>query len=134
MPLVIKHIDEIARAKGRDVLYVKFHQDLRQDVDWAHLPIRQQIIDWLDANNIAWQECGHMADPRLYCSYRGQIYIDVPFDESDPVYHQLQDYLENPDGSMRFDGAWFCYLPLSDAMQNAHHDEPGFWERWGEDI
>lgn len=132
MPMLIKHIDQIGREKGRDVLYVIFHDDLSQHLDWERLPIRQQIIDWLDANGVAWQACGHVASTSFMCSYRGQIYIDMPFDENDPAYQKLRDYLENPDGTMRFEGARFCYLPLSAAMENAHHDEPGFWERWAE--
>lgn len=129
MPMVIKHIDQIARQKGRDVLYVTFHDDLAQPVNWQRLAIRQQIIAFLDANDIAWQECGHVADPRFDCSYRGQIYIDVPFDDSNPTYQKLRDYLEFPDGSMRYSEARFCYLPLEAAMLNAHHDAPGFWEQ-----
>ncbi|HZW13949.1 MAG TPA: hypothetical protein VFF81_12255 [Noviherbaspirillum sp.] len=133
MPTIIRHIDQIARAKGRDVLYVVFHKELTQPVDWEPLPIRKQIIAWLDDNGIAWQACGHVANPCFYCSYRGQIYIDVPFDESDPTYRKLRDYLERPDGTMRYEDARFCYLPLAAAMQNAHHDAPGFWEKWAED-
>jgi len=134
MPMMIQHIDQIARSKGRDVLYLAFHRELTQDVDWERLPVRKQIIQWLDNQEIAWQECGHVASTNFYCSYRGQIYIDVPFDESSPTYQKLRDYLEHPDGTMRFDDARFCYLPLSAAMENAHHDEPGFWEKWAENF
>jgi hypothetical protein len=35
---------------------------------------------------------------------------------------------------MKFEGAKFCYLPLAVAMENAHHDEPGFWDRWAENF
>jgi len=133
MPNVIQHIDQIAREKGRDVLYVVFHKKLTQPVDWEASSIRRQIIKWLDDNGIAWRACGHVASTRFYSSYRGQIYIDVPFDERDPTYQKLRDYLEHPDGTMRYENAWFCYLPLTAAMQNVHHDEPGFWEKWAED-
>ena len=34
-------------------------------------------------------------------SYQGQIYIDVPFAESDPPYLMVRDFLENPDGWRR---------------------------------
>jgi hypothetical protein len=53
-------------------------------------------------------------------------------DETDPRYCQLRDYLEHPDGSMRDDNVRFYVLKLEVAMQNAHHDEPGFWELWAE--
>jgi len=35
---------------------------------------------------------------------------------------------------MKIDGVVFCYLPLEMAMKNAHHDEPGFWDRWAENF
>ncbi|WP_187364127.1 hypothetical protein [Massilia genomosp. 1] len=60
--------------------------------------------------------------------YLGQLYIDVPFDEADPAYRRLRDFLEKPDGSMVFDDALFCYSPLDQAIKKAHHDAPGFGE------
>ena len=64
----------------------------------------------------------------------GDIYIDVPFDTDNPVFQKLSSYLETPDGVMKIDGVVFCYLPLDVAMENAHHDEPGFWEHWAENF
>lgn len=135
MPQLIEHIDAIARAKGRDVLMVIFHhRRADKQINWEGLPIRQQIIDWLDAHAIQWKPCAHFANTNMMCGYRGQIYIDVPFDEGDPRYRMVRDYLEKPDGSALFEDAMFCFCPLSDAMKNAHHDEPGFWEKWAEDF
>lgn len=94
------------------------------------LSIRQEITNWLDAHAIAWEPCGPVASVNSMSSYRGQIYLDVPFDESDPAYDMLRNYLEKPDGSMAAKGVKFCYYPLSEAIKNAHHDEPGFWENW----
>jgi len=143
--MLIKHIDAIARQKQRDVLYVVFHppasgtQDAEEglradDFDWKTLPIRQQIIDWLDAQGIGWKPCGHFANEYLMMGYRGQIYIDLPFDDSLPAFQALQALLELPDGSMRFPEATFFCCPLDVAMENAAHDEPGFWERWAENF
>jgi hypothetical protein len=64
--------------------------------------------------------------------YLGQVYLDVPYDESLPEYCVLRDYLEHPDGTMRHAGVRFCVMPLDYAMRNAEHDEPGFWERWAD--
>ena len=64
--------------------------------------------------------------------YLGNIYIDVAFDENDPQYQLVRKYLENPDGTPRNKRVRFYYLPLEHAMKNAHHDEPGFWEKWAE--
>ena len=134
MPQSIEHIDAIARSKGRDVLYVTFHQTLHDRLDWNRLPVRGAIIAWLDAHNYAWSCCGDVGSTTFMGPYLGQIYIDVPFDEADPAYQSLRDFLEKPDGSMVFDDARFCYYPLQLAMKNAHHDEPGFWESWANDF
>ena len=145
MPMQIEHIDAIARQKQRDVLFVQFHSPasvtsddediVHQDYcDWENLPIRQQIIDWLEARNIGFKPCGHFANECLMMGYRGQMYIDVPFDGSLPTYQALQAFFEFPDGSMRFPGVTFCYCPLDKAMENAAHDEPGFWQRWAENF
>lgn len=64
----------------------------------------------------------------------GQIYIGLPYEESDPRYCQLRDHLENPDGTMRDSHVTFYVISLQLANMNVHHDEPGFWERWGENL
>lgn len=138
MPTLIEHIDAIARKKGRDVLFLVFSIENDDDmnkalsVDWDSLPIRKQVISWLDQNHIAWYPCGLVANENVVVGYLGRIYIDVTFDQTDPVYQKLADYLETPDGEMKLPGVEFCYLPLEIAMKNVHHDEPGFWDRWAE--
>ncbi|MDY7574520.1 hypothetical protein [Actimicrobium sp. CCI2.3] len=133
MPLEIRHIDAIGRQKGRDVLYIAFHDDLRQRLDWEALDVRRGIIVWLDANTIGWEPCGHVGSTTFFGRYLGQIYIDLPYEENDPVYLRLAAFLEKPDGSSALPGARFCYYPLSEAMENAHHDVPGFWDTiWDE--
>lgn len=134
MPRLIEHIDAIARAKKRDVLFVVFHNNLRDEVNWEQLLVRKQVIEWLDANGIAWKPCGHIASTRIMAAYKGQIYIDLPIDEKDPTYQKVCNYLEKPDGTMAFDGMNFCYHTLLKAMENARHDEPDFWERWVENF
>jgi hypothetical protein len=135
----IEHIDAIARKVQRDVLHIAFNPPSAIDAegnktffDWKTLPIRQQVIDWLESKGIGWRCCGHFANVNLMASYRGQIYVEVPFDQSNPDYKALTLFLENPDGSMRFPDCTFYYTPLEDAMKNSEHDEPGFWERWAE--
>ncbi|APR93817.1 hypothetical protein PATSB16_04730 [Pandoraea thiooxydans] len=58
----------------------------------------------------------------------------MPFDLADPIYQKVAAYLENPDGTTRIPGARFECLPLSRALRNKHHDVPGFWEKWAEDL
>lgn len=141
MPMLIEHLDAIARKKGRDVLFLDFPVETGDDpfdafdVDWGNIPIRQQVIAWLDQNQIDWYMCGHFANENtMGGEYQGRIYIDVPFDTNNPIYQKLSDYLETPEGEMKLPGVKFCYLPLEKAMKNAHHDEPGFWEKWAENF
>lgn len=137
MPAMIEHIDAIARKNGRDALYLEFHPQTRDEqrrYNHESDEKRDMVIAWLDEHGFKWKACGPYADLRRMDSYRGQIYLDVPFDESLPTYCELRDYLENPDGSMRHDGVRFYALPLAHAMKNAVHDAPGFWERWAEDL
>ena len=139
MPVLLEHIDAIARQKQRDVMYLEFHApgkslQLREDHDWRNDPMRDTVCQWLTGQGIAWTPCGHFANEGLMMGYRGQIYIDVPYDESDPQYQQLTAYLEHEDGSMRYPTVTFCYVLLANAMKNAHHDEPDFWENWAENF
>ena len=142
MPILLEHIDAIARKKQRDVLFVCFNDPETQisepatlttsRVHWRELPIRQTLIDWLDSNQIEWDLCGPIASVNGMPGYRGQIYIDVPFDPSLPQCQLVLNFLEYPDGTFRFPEAELCCLRLETAMQNAEHDEPGFWEREAE--
>lgn len=135
MPQMIEHIDAIARRKQRDALFVTFFDDPsgeRSPHHWKSHPARAAIVEWLGAQGYAWQPCGEVADERMMVSYRGSIYIDVPYDSSDPSYRALEAFLEYPDGSLRMPHMRFLVIGLDDAQKNAHHDEPGFWERWAE--
>lgn len=143
MVMVIKHIDAIAREKRRDVLYLEFHPvgtdgpyGTPKALRYCHEKdsTRQRILQGLDERNIPWMMCGEYANVRQIASYRGQVYLDVPFDESDDMYCTLRDYLEHPDGSIKHDGVRFYVLSYEFAMKNAAHDEPGFWEKWAEDF
>ncbi|MBU9454253.1 hypothetical protein KTE10_10405 [Burkholderia multivorans] len=67
-------------------------------------------------------------------SYAGEIFIDVPFDETDSEYRKVKAFLEHPDDTMRFDDVRFYVVTLQIAMKNAHHDEPGFWDRWADNF
>lgn len=134
MPQLIKDIDAIARNKQRDALFIRFApvNIVEAMLEYNHRKDkrRKKVLAWLNKNRIAWQECVPMTSDNCSCSYIGDVYLDVPYDESDPQYQLVMNYLENPDGSLRDENVHFCYVSLENAMKNAHHDEPGFWERW----
>ncbi len=134
MPRILKHVDQIAREKNRDVLYVAFDNEIYDGYDYKEWVSRRQLVQWLENHQISYIECSHVASENYMESYRGEIYIDVPYDENNPTYIQVRDYLENPDGSSRIPGLIFYLLPLEIAMRNKHHDEPGFWESWAENF
>lgn len=147
MPQRIEHIDAIARKKQRGVLIITFHAKNAKNKfcplfdfpaskrhNWEKDKRRDALCNWLTEHHIDWQPCGSFANENSMISYQGEIYIDVPYDENNPLYALVRDYLENPDGTMRFDTMSFWHLSLEKAMENAHHDEPDFWEKWAADF
>lgn len=135
MPQILEHVDAIARRLKRDVLYLDFVKAKRPHrEDYRRLESRARIVQWLDSESIGWCECGPLASETVMRSYAGEIFIDVPFDETDAQYLKVQAFLEYPDGSTRFDDVKFYIVTLQLAMRNAHHDEPGFWDRWADNF
>ncbi len=117
MPMLIDHIDAIARKKQRDVLFVTFKpKDYDDDDSWERLynweddTMRTSVCNWLTEHHINWQMCAHVAEKNTIYDYQGQIYLDVPFDENNPQYQQVHDYLEHPDRTFRFETVGFWYL------------------------
>ena len=138
MPQIVEHIDKIARDIGRDVLFLEFHPLPKEGegffpselFDYKNCKERKQVIKWLEENNIKFTPCFNMAERGgvlIYGAYQGGLYVDLPYDESNSEYMNVQNYLENPDGSMKIKGVRFMSLSLEIAMRYKHHDEPGFW-------
>ena len=132
MPKILKHIDKIAREKQRDVLFVDFRPSGTEE--YQDFKPRQELLSWLNEHVISYEECGPMASEFGWESYRGQVYIDLPFDQSNDKYRLLDKHLMTDDDKFKIKGVEFYYVPLDIAMKNAHHDEPGFWEKWAEDF
>lgn len=131
MPRILKTLDQIAREKQRAVLFVSFYKHGTSilellDSDWDYEQCHERIvfIQWLEKNNINFEECFRSSS----MPYFGEIYLDVPYDELNPQYQLLSQYLENPDGSLKDpDVAWY-FMPLDMAMKYKHHDDPENWE------
>jgi len=139
MPLLLEHIDAISRKKQRDVLFLTFHPKNwsifdEEIYDYQKDKRRKKVLKWFDKHGIPWQMCGPQASENGFSSYLGEIYIDVPYDENNPQYQRIIKYLENPDGTMRDEHIGFYYMTFEQAMVNAHHDKPGYWEKWAEEF
>lgn len=114
MPQLLQHIDAIAREKNRDVLFVHF-ENFEQD-DQGDDPIRSIVLAWLEDHDIAYQPCMGLEQEGFVDTYSGDIYIDLPFDETDPTYQKLSEYLEDDEGNMMLDGVLFYVLSLETAL------------------
>ena len=135
MAIIVEHIDKIAREKQRDVLFVAFEGEKFKHRRYQTYKERDEFIEYLQNNYINYDVCDYAArDDVWWDGYRGQLYIDVPFDKENEQYRLLERYLENEDGTPKMEGGMFYYLPLEIAMKNAHHDEPGYWEKRAEDF
>jgi hypothetical protein len=147
MPMILDTIDKIARQKQCSVLFLDFHKCIPRcsddsdwfkryvGVDWDNLPVRRQVIEWLNEAGVAWRPCGDFAGQggwMILEGYFGTIYVDVPFDQQDPLFQKIDACFDLTDKgeSSRWPGVLFCYLTLEKAMENTHHDEPGYWDNW----
>ena len=133
VPVVIRDIDKIARDKQDGVLYVVFEGEKFRG-DCEKFEERISLIKLLEEHEIVYEECANFASEYGWSSYKGQLYIDLPFDKKNKKYMVLENYLENEDGTPKMEGVMFYYLPLEIAMKNVHQDEPGFWEKWAEEF
>lgn len=117
MPMLLHHIDEIACQRQHDVIFVEFHHFGSKDPqDYLTNASRIAIVNWLTDNNIPHWECSSMPSGFGSIRYRGEIYIDVAYDRDDPLYLKIESFFERPDGTMRFEGAWFRGFTLDSCM------------------
>gem|GEM_PF-226690 len=137
MPLLVKQIDEIAREKNRDVLFVHFEEYDHEHQENNHA--RNALFEWLDLQNIEYFPCMGLAGEALLVSYSGDIYVDVPFDVNNPAFRTLSEYLEDEQGNMKIDGVLFYSLSLELALEieadraNDEFDDEGFEIEYDED-
>ncbi len=135
MPMIIKRIDEIARQRHSDVVFLEFFSirdrrmtskpvsslfHLFEPVDWERHPSRKRILSWLTQNDIHWIPCyGPESDGFIVSPYQGQVFIDVPYaaelpeQAQDPLFQCLCNFIETDEGRVRWAGVRFCGLALS---------------------
>lgn len=125
MPQLIRTIDEIAREKRRDVIFVQFHNFSTGFVaDYRTNPSRKAIISWLDEQRIAYIPCGGFDSGCIVEGYDGELYIDVAIDENDDNFIKLFEWFAGEGGKRRYENAWLFYLPLSVALLNSNEVRP----------
>lgn len=124
MPQLLRTIDEIAREKQRDVLFVQFHNFSTGFVaDYRSNPSRQDIISWLDKQHIPYVPCGGFDSGCIVEGYDGELYIDVAIDADDANFFKLSAWFAGEAGERRYENAWLFYLPLSVALLNSDEAE-----------
>lgn len=123
MPQIIQAIDEIAREKQRDVIFVQFHNFSTGFVtDYRTNPSREAIILWLDEQHIAYAPCGGFDSGCIVEGYDGELYIDVAIDEKDENFFKISEWFIGKGKARRYENAWLFYLSLEVAMLNSVDD------------
>jgi hypothetical protein len=123
MPQLIRTIDEIAREKQRDVIFVQFHNFNTGFVsDYRTNASRKTIIKWLKQNNVSYTPCGGFDTGSIVEGYGGELYVDILIDENDSNFFKLVELFSSEGGGRRFDDAWLFYLPLAVALLNADEE------------
>lgn len=137
MPMIIKFIDDIARKKQQDVVFLQFDPPINttrgsnvifNDIDsllgfvnWREHPSRICIVEWLYENKIPWKPCAGFSNSGLITGYQGHIYLDVPYDSTlpeskqHPLLKKCMSFLEDDSGKVKWDGVKFYGLTLETA-------------------
>lgn len=135
MSIIIKPIDQLAREKKRNVLYMGFPEVSGRGVLFRpHSPQRDIAIAWLEARQIAYDPCGLEASEDVMAPYLGHLYIDLPYDSDHPLCDELFDRFEHSVGLTKEPSYSLYFFELDAALKNAHHDEPGFWENLADTV
>jgi hypothetical protein len=120
MPSLIHYVEQLAVNRHRDALYVSFYtgSNMQEQMayDYEKDETRNTICAWLEEQNIRYWQCTRINSGWL-CGYFGSICIDVPFNVNDERYRRVQQYLENENGTGKFEHASFYYVPLEQAIK-----------------
>lgn len=114
MPKIVKYTDEKCVEKNRTILFVDFDYSIFNDEDKLKdkTPLIKETLDWFEENNIEYEQIGPFSNSGFLCGYYGRYYIDVPYETSNEKYKLLEEYFENPDGSMKDERKLFCYTKV----------------------
>lgn len=129
MPMVLEHIDGIARRLGRDVLVampppavhrlgdLDFLLEESEQTAWEEVDTRRKAIAFLEMEGIAWTPCFGLEVPGLiFRPYLGEIFIDVANDPTDVKYGKVCAFFEHPGGTPRHEDFRLFLVPLDLAV------------------
>ncbi|MBK2257662.1 hypothetical protein [Francisella philomiragia] len=125
----IKTIDQIARQKQRDVLFIQVKPNpLKSFEHYQNYKPWQEIKAWLVDNSIPHEICGAFSkDSLILAGYCGDIYIDLPNDDSLEMIQKIDEYFnytgERLDGKQRL-----CIFSYDEAIKYAERDTAEFWD------
>jgi len=84
MPMIIEHIDAIARKLQKNVLCITFTPQNTEDFsnrnryNWKEDTLRKTICNWLTEQHIIWKPCHHFANEDFMSRYEGQVFRKRP--------------------------------------------------------
>jgi hypothetical protein len=143
MAILFDTIDGMCRKKQRDVLFIRhpfyryndmyYNTRIEIPIDakvkylnfkyWTNNTISLDFVNFLKTNNIGYEYC---LDVGILEGGNICIYIDVPHNKNNPNYQLLEDYLENPDGSMKHKELLFCYIKLDECNVYSFMDDEDY--------
>jgi hypothetical protein len=130
MPFIFRTIDQIAVEKGRDVVFVTFEDEKPVEGPFGlphspplHMrggsiqeilddPRRMALINWLDGKGITHESCFPLMGGYTVYPWNGTLYIDVPQEESNPLWKEVETFLE-VDGQPRDINVKLWVAPLN---------------------
>lgn len=112
MPQLIRNIDEIAKEKQRDVLFIG-PENLYFPSWWPDDEACQELISWLDQNSVDWEFCAPPRSSSFEVMGGGEyVYVDIPFITGDVKYDEFSKFVgDDSDGVTKWEGIkLFCLL------------------------
>lgn len=122
MPLLIDHMDAVARRLSHDLLFFgppparSFEDDVGSD--WLESAAAAALREWLDTVGIAHGVCGPMSNSGWIEGGLRYLYVDLPYDSGNAEYQRLCAFVQDhDDGLTRWPEIRFCVLTLENAMK-----------------
>lgn len=127
MPQLVKYTDEKCIEMNRVILFVQFDYNYLEDELREETPYIKETLEFFKNNDIGYELIGPFSNSGLLGGYIGRYYIDVPYEISDEKYKIIEEYFENPDGSMKDSKKLFAYCILEDCKR-IYAESKALWD------